>query len=181
LSPQKSKTSEANRHASVSESGQTETPSALNLSTAAGNIIQILANLPDFMRKPMLKSRLAEFYSMEPALRRETIKMALDAAPSVDTAKLAVLLRTWLELLAEFDSERRSTMFHIYCQEIANLEPWQIQKLDLQSIANVFLSVPEQKRQVLTDSIHEVLLSVPNRERILKLAPFYLLSALKLR
>ena len=64
---------------------------------AAGNIIQILANLPDFLRKPMLQSRLKEFfYSMNDEDRRETISMALSAAPTIELNKLAVLFRTWL-------------------------------------------------------------------------------------
>ena len=38
-----------------------------DLGGAAGNIIQILANLPDFLRKPMLQKRLTEFFDMAPA------------------------------------------------------------------------------------------------------------------
>jgi hypothetical protein len=32
------------------------------MSNAAGNIIHILADLPDFLRKQMLQNRLKEFY-----------------------------------------------------------------------------------------------------------------------
>ena len=147
----------------------------------AGNIILILANLPEFMRKPMLQRRLGEFYLMDNELRSETIRMALDAAPSVEPGKLAILLKTWLELLADFDPEKRSIMFHAYCKEILKMDPSKVEKLDLAMIANVFSSISESKRQILTDAIHEVLLSVPHRARLIKLAPDYLLSALRLR
>ena len=74
---------------------------------AAGNIIQILANLPDFLRKPMMQGRLKEFFAMTEDNRRETIAMALAAAPSIDPAKLAVLVKTWLEIISEFDPEKK--------------------------------------------------------------------------
>ncbi|MEO9321573.1 MAG: hypothetical protein ABI361_12980 [Nitrososphaera sp.] len=147
---------------------------------AAGNIIQILADLPDFVRKPMLQSRLKEFYQMDPVTKSDTIRLALSAAPTVAPAKLGVLLKTWLELLAQFDADKRTLMFHTYCQELLKLQQSEIEKLDLRLVSSVFLSVAEPARQVLKDSIHEVLLSTPNRERLLRVAPGYLLSALGL-
>ena len=146
---------------------------------AAGNIIKILADLPDFLRKPMLQSRLKEFYSMDKETQRETIQMALAAAPSIDAAKLSILLKTWLELLSDFDEQRRSLMFQTYCREIM-ASPAVLQKLDLKQMADVFLSLPEPRRQVLTDSINEVLFSTPRRQEILRMVPTYLLTALKL-
>jgi len=49
----------------------------------AGNIIVILANLPDFLRKPILKKRMSEFYSMSDQERNVLIENALEAGPTI--------------------------------------------------------------------------------------------------
>ena len=147
---------------------------------AAGNIIQILANLPDFLRKPMMQGRLKEFFSMTEENKRETIAMALAAAPSIDPSKLSVLVKTWLEIISEFEPERRSTLFRIYSQQvIAN--PGALQRLDFGSLTRTFLSLGERQRQAITDSLHETLFSIPNRQDILRLIPEEAQRALRLK
>jgi hypothetical protein len=148
--------------------------------SAAGNIIQILADLPDFLRKPMLKRRLGEFYSMSENDKRETIAMALSAAPAITPAKLAILVGTWLEVLAEFDAEKRAIMFSTYCRQVlADQKP--VEKLDFQSLTDAFLSLGAKQKEAITDSLHEVLFSIPNRSEILRLLPEYSQRALKLK
>jgi hypothetical protein len=148
--------------------------------SAAGNIIQILANLPDFLRKPMLRNRLKEFYAMGDDDRRETIGMALAAAPTIDPAKLSVLFRTWLEILAEFEPEKRALMFRTYCTQILK-NPRSIEKLDFNSLTATFLSLEQKQRERITDSLHEVLFSLPNRGEILKVVPEGSLKAVGLK
>jgi hypothetical protein len=140
------------------------------VSSAAGNIIQILANLPDFLRKPMLQSRLKEFYAMSDEDRRETISLALSAAPGIDPAKLSVLFKTWLEILSEFDAEKRAVMFQTYCRQILS-NPHSIEKLDFRPLTATFLSLDQKQRERITDSLKEVLFSLPNRGEILKMVP----------
>jgi hypothetical protein len=150
------------------------------VNNAAGNIIQILASLPDFLRKPMLQSRLKDFYAMSDDDRRETISMALSAVPTIDSSKLSVLFRTWLEILAEFDAEKRAVMFQTYCRQILS-SPRLLEKLDFKSLTATFLSLDQNKRERLTDSLHEVLFSFPNRNEILKLVPEDSLKAVGLK
>lgn len=160
------------RHNAMGVSGQ-------NLGGAAGNIIQILANLPDFLRKPMLRKRLNEFFNMDEHDRQETITLALSAAPTIEPAKLAVLARTWLEVLSEFDPQKRATMFGTYCNQIL-MQPASLQRLNLQALTDTFLSLGEKQRDSLADSLKEVLFALPNRERMLGLIPAYSKKALKL-
>ncbi len=148
--------------------------------SAAGNIIYILANLPDFLRKPMLQNRLKEFYAMSDEDKRETIGMALSAAPTIDQSKLAVLFRTWLEVLSEFDSDKRIVMFRIYCGQILS-NSGLLQKLDLKLLTVTFMSLDQKQRERITDSLHEVLFSFPNRNEILKLVPEDSLKAIGLK
>jgi hypothetical protein len=150
------------------------------MNKAAGNIIQILADLPDFLRKPMLQNRLKEFFEMNDDEKRETIGMALAAVPTIDQNKLSVLFRTWLEVLSEFDVEKRAVIFQTYCKQIfAN--PRSILKLDFKLLTAVFLSLDQRKQERLTDSLHEVLLGLPNRNEILKMIPEHSLKAIRLK
>lgn len=150
-----------------------------DLGGAAGNIIQILANLPDFLRKPMLQKRLNEFFGMAEAEKQETIALALSAAPSIDPQKLSVLVKTWLEVLAGFDADRRAAIFAVYCQQIAK-RPESIMRLNFQALTGTFLSLGEREREILLDSFKEVLFTSPARSRILAAMPEYPKRALGL-
>jgi hypothetical protein len=150
------------------------------MNNAAGNIIHILADLPDFLRKQMLQNRLKEFYEMSDEEKRETISMALSAAPAIDPNKLSTLFKTWLALLSEFDAEKRGLMFQIYCREIL-ANPRSIIKLDFKSLTTAFVSLDQGQRERLTDSLHEVLLGLPNGSEILKLIPEHSLKTVGLK
>jgi hypothetical protein len=150
------------------------------MNNAAGNIIHILADLPDFLRKQMLQNRLKEFYEMSDEEKRETISMALSAAPTIDPNKLSTLFKTWLELLSAFDAEKRGLMFQTYCREILT-NPRSILKLDFKSLTTAFVSLDQGQRERLTDSLHEVLLGLPNGSEILKLIPEHSLKTVGLK
>ena len=150
------------------------------MNNLSGNIIQILADLPDFLRKQMLQSRLKEFYEMRDEEKSELINMVLAAAHTIDPNKLSVLFKTWLELLSEFDSEKRRIMFQIYCMQIL-ANPYSIAKLDFRSLTNAFASLNQVQRERITDSLHEVLLGLPNNSKILKMIPEHSLKAVGLK
>ncbi len=147
---------------------------------AAVSMIQILADLPEFLRKPMLQRRLSEFYAMNGQMQRDTVRLAPGAAPTIPAPKVATLVKTWLEVLAEFEPARRAVMFSLYCHEIL-LDPGAFKRLDLALLTDSYMSLPESKRRVISDSIHEVLLSMPAPRRIMDLAPERSLSALGLK
>ena len=150
------------------------------MNNVAGNIIQILADLPDFLRKPMLQNRLKEFYEINDDEKCETISMVLAAVPTIDPNKFSVLFSTWLEVLSEFDAEKRGVMFKMYCKQIL-ANPRSIVKLDFKLLTTTFLLLDQRQRELLTDSLHEVLLGLPNRNEILKVIPEYSLKAVGLK
>ncbi len=104
--------------------------------------------------------------------RQETIALALAAAPTVDSKKLSVLVKTWLEVLVEFDAEKRTAIFGVYCDQIMK-QPQSLQSLDFQSLTDTFQLLGEREREVLVDSFKEVLFAFPRRERILAAIPDY--------
>jgi len=146
----------------------------------SGNIIQILADLPDFLRKQMLQNRLKEFYDMPDEEKSELINMALAAVSTIDPNKLSNLFKTWLEVLSEFDSEKRRVMFQIYCTQIL-ANSYSMAKLDFESLTAAFVSLDHAQQELLTDSLHEVLLGLPNSSKILKLIPEHSLKAVGLK
>ena len=153
---------------------------SLAMNNPSSNILQILSDLPDFLRKQMLQNRLKEFYEMHDEERSDLINMALEAAPEVDPNKLSILFRTWLELLSEFDAEKRGVMFQTYCMQILE-KPYIIAKLDFKSLTDAFVSLTQLQRERLTDSLHEVLLGLPNSNKMLKVVPEYSLKAVGLK
>ena len=54
----------------------------------AGNIIVNLASLPDFLRNPILKKRMVEFFSLSEPERKEVINNALEAGPTIPFLKV---------------------------------------------------------------------------------------------
>ena len=62
----------------------------------AGNIIISLANMPDFLRKPILKKRMIEFYTLDETEQKSIIYNALQAAPNIPFANFGKLFGTWL-------------------------------------------------------------------------------------
>jgi hypothetical protein len=148
-------------------------------SKVAGNIIKILADLPDFLRKSMLRSKLQEFYLLEDPDKHETISLALNAASTIEGNTLSVLMKTWMEVLSEFDGVRITNMIRIYCEEIL-MNPRAIENLNIESLIDGFCSIEDKQSEKLADCLKEVILSFPKRYELLKIIPEPALKILKI-
>lgn len=122
----------------------------------AGNIIVILANLPDFLRTPILKKRMLEFFSMTESDRREIINNALEAGPTIPFQNFSKLFKTWLEVLTTVTEEQRSLMFSKYIDEIGSA-PQKLINFNLDGIFEIFLSLDSSKKEILTNSINRII------------------------
>ena len=100
--------------------------------------------------------------------------------PTIDPNKLSILFKTWLELLSEFDAEKRGLMFQTYCRQIL-ANPRYIIKVDFKSLTTAFVSLDQGQRERLADSLDEVLLGLPNGSEILKLIPEHSLKTVGLK
>ena len=136
----------------------------------AGNIIQILANMPDFLRKSMLRGKVQEFYSMRNLDKHETISAALKALPSLEGRKLSVLTKTWLEVLSEFEGLKITVILRMYCEELLR-NPQILEKLEIELMIDVFSSLPDKRKEKLADCLKEVIFSFPEIDEILKIIP----------
>ena len=121
----------------------------------AGNIIVNLASLPDFLRTPILKKRMTEFFSKNDEEKAEIIVNALNAGPTIPFPNFSKLFKTWLEVLATIDVKNREDMFSNYFKQIL-ISPDKIILFNLDAIFEIFLQVDNQKKQVLIASIKMV-------------------------
>jgi len=121
----------------------------------AGNIIVNLASLPDFLRTPILKKRMTEFFSKNQDDKSEIIVNALDAGPTIPFPNFSKLFKTWLEVLATINNENREDMFSNYFRHIL-ISPEKIILFNLDAIFEIFLQIDKEKQKILISSIKTV-------------------------
>jgi len=121
----------------------------------AGNIIVNLASLPDFLRTPILKKRMTEFFSKNQDDKSEIIVNALNAGPTIPFPNFSKLFRTWLEVLATINNENREDMFSNYFRHIL-ISPEKIILFNLDAIFEIFLQIDKEKQKILISSIKTV-------------------------
>ncbi|MBM2852130.1 MAG: hypothetical protein HW420_677 [Candidatus Nitrosotenuis sp.] len=125
----------------------------------AGNIIISLASLPDFLRKPILKKRMEEFFSMNSPDRQEIINNALEAGPTIPFPNFSKLFATWLDILATISEEKRIMMFTAYISEITK-NPQKLVLFNLDGILEIFLSLDKSKQDTISGSIRNIILTL---------------------
>jgi hypothetical protein len=130
----------------------------------AGNIIVNLAGLPEFLRKPILKKRLSEFFSMNQEDKKEIINNALQAGPTIQFDKFSTLFKTWLEILCSLTEEQRVTMFSNYITEITN-HPEKLIAFNLDGIFEIYMSLPIEQKSVLSSTLKEIVRSFDEKDR----------------
>ena len=118
----------------------------------AGNIIVNLASLPDFLRTPILKKRMTEFFSKNDDEKAEIIVNALNAGPTIPFPNFSKLFKTWLEVLSTINNVNREDMFSNYFKHIL-ISPEKIILFNLDAIFEIFLQVDKKKQQILISSI----------------------------
>ena len=133
----------------------------------AGNIIVVLADLPEFLRKPILQKRLMEFFSMSISEKKELINNALAAGPIIRFDKFSKLFKTWLEILTSISEEQRTTMFSNYITDIVE-NPQKIVLFNLDGILEVFLSLSKSQKEIISSSVKRIVSNLnENKKKIL--------------
>ena len=138
----------------------------------AGNIIINLANLPDFLRNPILKKRMIEFFSLPDSEKIEVINNALEAGPTIPFPNFAKLFKTWLKILATLSEEQREGLFSAYIIEIAR-SPQKLIEFNVDGILEIFLTLEENEREILAITIKKIInnLDENSKRRMLIVVP----------
>ena len=130
----------------------------------AGNIIVSLASLPDFLRKPILKKRLMEFFFMSLPDRAEVINNALAAGPTIPFDNFARLFKTWLEILSSLSEEHRTIMFSSYVSEITS-NPQKLILFNLDGILEIYFSLSQEQKDILSSSVKKIISSLDENSK----------------
>jgi hypothetical protein len=146
---------------------------------ASADILQIVANLPDFLRKPIIVKKLNEFYSLDHPGKYETISMILRGSSSIESKKLYLLIKTWLEILTELESNKITEIFRIYC-EVLIVNPTFFEKLNIQPLVDAYLKLEDKNKRKLSDCLKEVIFLFPNRTEIFKAIPESIFEQLRI-
>ena len=138
----------------------------------AGNIIVNLASLPDFLRTPIMKKRMTEFFDKNDEDKAEIIINALNAGPTIPFPNFSKLFKTWLEVLATINNENREDMFSNYFKHILR-SPEKIILFNLDAIFEIFLQVDNEKQQILISSIKTIFdrLDEKSKRKMILLTP----------
>ena len=138
----------------------------------AGNIIVNLASLPDFLRTPILKKRMTEFFSMNDYEKSEIINNALEAGPTIPFPNFSKLFKTWLEVLADETEEHRNILVSGYINEITNF-PQKLIAFNLDGMLEIYLTLDDSKKMIINNSLKLIIekLESDAKRKIMLLIP----------
>jgi len=122
----------------------------------AGNIIINLASLPDFLRNPILKKRMIEFFSLSEPEKKEVINNALEAGPTIPFPNFSKLFKSWLKILATLSEEQRDGLFSAYIIEVSQ-SPQKLINFHLDGILEIFLTLEENEKEILAKTINKII------------------------
>ena len=135
----------------------------------AAEIISSLAGMPDFLRRPALSRRLAEFFEMGPEERSQVVSDALEAGHRVPFPDFARLLGTWLEAMAAMPPARREELFAEYVRQAA-ARPGLLAPYNMDGMMGVFAGIGEEHREALAGTVASVAARLdPEQRRVLRL------------
>ena len=138
----------------------------------AGNIIVNLASLPDFLREPILRKRMVEFFSLPESEKKLIVNNALEAGPTIPFPNFSKLFKTWLDILTTFPEEQRRELFLAYINEAAKF-PQKLISFNLDGILEIFLMLDKEKRDAIAQTVKNILggLSEEQRRVVLLIIP----------
>ena len=122
----------------------------------AGNIIINLASLPDFLRNPILKKRMIEFFSLSEPERKEVINNALEAGPTIPFPNFSKLFKSWLKILTTLSEEQRDGLFSAYIIEVSQ-SPQKLINFHLDGILEIFLTLEKNEKEILAKTIKKII------------------------
>ncbi|MDH3204483.1 MAG: hypothetical protein OEL81_07400 [Nitrosopumilus sp.] len=130
----------------------------------AGNIIVNLASLPDFLRNPILKKRMVEFFSMSELEKKEVINNALEAGPTIPFPNFARLFKTWLKILTTLSEEQREGLFSAYITEVSQ-SPQKLIAFNLDGILEIFLTLEENEKEIISSTIKKIINNLDEEQK----------------
>lgn len=133
------------------------------------NLIFIIANLPEFLKTSVCRTKTRELIEMSESEKKETMVRSLNSLSLVDDGKLIDLTKTWLKVISEIEPDKLTQILHCYLMTLSSVKLFD--KLDPKLILDVFSSLEDNQRNKLMVCLKEALFLNPNRDRLLKNIP----------
>ena len=133
------------------------------------NLLFIIADLPDFLKLSICRSKVKELVEMTESEKKETMIRTLTSINLINQEKLVKLTKTWMKVISEIEPNQLTNILHSYLVILDSVKLFD--KLDPKLILNTFSSLEEAERDKLLVCIKESLFLNPNRGQILKYIP----------
>ena len=133
------------------------------------NLLFIIANLPDFLKLSICRTKTKELVEMTESEKKEAMARSLSSINLIQRDKLAGLTKTWMKVISEIEPDELTEILHCYLLILNSVKLFN--KIDPKLILNTFLSLEEDERNKLMVCFKEALFLNPNRENILKNIP----------
>lgn len=133
------------------------------------NLLFIIANLPDFLKLSICRTKVKELVEMTESEKKETIVRSLTSINLINQDKLVKLTNTWMKVISEIEPYELTKILHSYLVVLDSVKLFD--KLDPNLILNTFSSLEEAERDKLLVCIKEALFLNPNRGKIVKNIP----------
>ena len=123
------------------------------------DIIQILGNLQPFLRKPIIKNKLIDFFKRDNEFQIDTINLILESLQNINLEEYYDLITTWLEIFVQFDNSQINFLIKLYLERLAK-NPKLIRILEpiIMNCIRIFNSVEIEK---LRNCFSETLFLIP--------------------
>ena len=133
------------------------------------NLLFIIANLPDFLKLSICRTKTKELVEMTESEKKEAMARSLSSIKLIQRDKLAGLTKTWMKVISEIEPDELTEILHCYLLILNSVKLFN--KIDSKLILNTFLSLEEDERNKLMVCLKEALFLNTNRENILKNIP----------
>jgi hypothetical protein len=140
------------------------------------NLLFIIANLPDFLKLSICRTKVKELVEMTESEKKETMIRSLTSINLINQDKLAKLTKTWMKVISEIEPDQLTMILHSYLVILDSVKLFD--KLDPRLILNTFSSLDEGERDKLLVCIKEALFLNPNGVQILKTIPANLVKVI---
>jgi len=133
------------------------------------NLLFIIANLPDFLKLSVCRTKIKELVEMTEAEKKEALIRSLNSITMIQTEKLTGLTKIWMKALSEIEPDELTKILYCYLRILGSVNLFK--KIDPKMILNEFFSLQEVERNKLLVCLKEALFLNPDRETILKTIP----------
>jgi predicted ATPase len=133
------------------------------------NLLVIIANLPDFLKLSVCRTKTQELVEMTEVEKKESIARSLNSINMIDQDRLVSLTRTWMKVISEIEPDQLTEILYCYLLILDSVNLFN--KIDPKLILNTFFSLEEDQRNKLMVCLKEALFLNPNRGHVLKNIP----------